>query len=62
MDWFADCFLPGMADEDRRSPEVSPLYAELRNDLPPALFSCGTADPLLDGLALHGGPLAAGGQ
>ncbi len=47
MDWFADCFLPGMADEDRRSPEVSPLYAEL-HDLPPALFSCGTADPLLD--------------
>jgi acetyl esterase/lipase len=47
MDWFADCFLPGMADEDRRAPLVSPLYAEL-HDLPPALFSCGTADPLLD--------------
>ncbi len=47
MDWFADCFLPGMADEDRRAPSVSPLYAEL-HDLPPALFSCGTADPLLD--------------
>lgn len=47
MDWFADCFLPGMADDDRRAPLVSPLYAEL-HDLPPALFSCGTADPLLD--------------
>ncbi len=47
MDWFADCFLSGMADEDRRAPTVSPLYAEL-HDLPPALFSCGTADPLLD--------------
>jgi acetyl esterase/lipase len=47
MDWFADCFLPGMADEHRRAPLVSPLYADLR-DLPPALFSCGTADPLLD--------------
>jgi acetyl esterase len=47
MDWFADCFLPGMADEDRRAPMVSPLYADL-HDLPPALFSCGTADPLLD--------------
>ncbi len=47
MDWFADCFLPGMAFTDRQRPEVSPLYADLR-DLPPALFSCGTLDPLLD--------------
>jgi len=47
MDWFADCFLPGMPDEERRAPSVSPLFAEL-HDLPPALFSCGTADPLLD--------------
>jgi acetyl esterase len=47
MDWFADCFLPGMPDEERRAPSVSPLYADLR-DLPPALFSCGTSDPLLD--------------
>ena len=47
MDWFADCFMPDMADEERRAPTVSPLYAEL-HDLPPALFSCGTADPLLD--------------
>ena len=47
MDWFADCFLPGMSDEDRRAPSISPLYAEL-DDLPPALFSCGTCDPLLD--------------
>ena len=47
MDWFADCFLPGMSYEDRRAPSISPLYAEL-DDLPPALFSCGTCDPLLD--------------
>jgi acetyl esterase/lipase len=47
MDWFVDCFLPGSSDEERRSPFISPLYAELY-DLPPALFSCGTADPLLD--------------
>jgi len=47
MDWFADCFLPGMTDEERRDPGVSPLYADLR-DLPPAFFSCGTLDPLLD--------------
>jgi acetyl esterase len=39
--------LPGRAREDRRSPEVSPLYAEL-NDLPPALFTVGQRDLLLD--------------
>ena len=47
MDWFADCFLPGLSDDERRDPDVSPLYADLR-DMPPALFSCGTMDPLLD--------------
>jgi acetyl esterase/lipase len=47
MDWFAECFLPGMTDRERRSPEVSPLFADL-HDLPPALLSCGTLDPLLD--------------
>jgi acetyl esterase/lipase len=33
--------------ELHREPGVSPLYADLRG-LPPALFSCGTGDPLLD--------------
>lgn len=47
MDWFADCFLPGMSDSERRAPDISPLFADL-HDLPPALFSCGTMDPLLD--------------
>jgi acetyl esterase len=42
-----DLFLPGMSDEDRRDPDVSPLYADLRG-LPPALFSVGTNDHLLD--------------
>lgn len=47
MDWFADCYLPGMSERDRRAGDVSPLFADLR-DLPPALFTCGTLDPLLD--------------
>ncbi|MDX6476938.1 MAG: acetyl esterase [Gaiellaceae bacterium] len=47
MDWFADCFLPGMPDRERQAPDVSPLFADL-HDLPEALFSCGTMDPLLD--------------
>jgi acetyl esterase/lipase len=47
MAWFAEMFLPGTTNEERRSPEVSPLYADLR-DMPPALFTVGTLDPLLD--------------
>ncbi|HEY8645326.1 MAG TPA: alpha/beta hydrolase [Gaiellaceae bacterium] len=47
MDWFAECFLPGMSERERQSPEISPLFADL-HDLPPALFSSGTLDPLLD--------------
>ena len=47
MRWFSDCLLPGTDMESRRDPEISPLFADLR-DLPPALFTAGTLDPLLD--------------
>jgi acetyl esterase/lipase len=47
MDWFNRCFLPGTTFADRRDPDISPLYGDLR-DMPPALFTCGTLDPLLD--------------
>lgn len=51
MDHYIDVFLPGMSDEDKRHPSISPLFADLeplRGKLPPALFTCGTEDCLLD--------------
>ena len=47
MEWFTANFLPGLDDDARRSPEISPLYADLTG-VPPALFTVGTCDPLLD--------------
>jgi acetyl esterase/lipase len=40
-------FTPGVSEEARRDPDVSPLYADLSN-LPPALFTTGTADHLFN--------------
>ena len=45
MQMFAANYLQG--DHDHRDPDVSPLYANL-DGLPPALFSVGTKDLLLD--------------
>ena len=45
--WFTNNFLPGLTFEQRRDPDISPLYARL-HDMPRALFSVGTLDPLLD--------------
>jgi acetyl esterase len=45
--WFSDQFLPGWEPESRRDPDISPLYADLRG-MPPAVFTVGTEDPLLD--------------
>ena len=47
MSWFGQCFAGDRDLDALRDPDVSPLYAELR-DLPPALFSVGDQDPLLD--------------
>lgn len=49
-------YTPGIAKEERRSPSMSPLYEDMQalalsvpsKSLPPALFLCGTEDPLLD--------------
>jgi acetyl esterase len=47
LHFFADLFLPGLSGEARRDPDISPLYADLR-DMPPAVFTVGTLDPLID--------------
>jgi acetyl esterase/lipase len=47
ISWFADQFLPGRDLEQRRDPDISPLFAEL-SGMPPAVFTVGTQDPLLD--------------
>jgi len=44
MEWFANAFL---GDLDRTDPSISPMFADL-SGMPPALFTVGTLDPLLD--------------
>jgi acetyl esterase len=57
---FYNAFLPTISD--RRDPDISPLYARL-HDMPPALFSVGTADALLDDtLFMHARWIAAGNR
>ena len=46
---FINAFLPNTTPEERRDPSISPFYADLSNmKLPPALFTCGTEDCLLE--------------
>jgi acetyl esterase/lipase len=62
MDWFDRCYLGERTPEERRDPAISPLYADLRG-LPPALFTIGTEDPLLDdSLFMHARWTAAGNE
>jgi len=57
---FYNAFLPRVTD--RRVPDISPLYADLKN-LCPALFSVGTKDALLDDtLFMHARWVAAGNE
>jgi acetyl esterase len=44
---FHDLYLPGLSADEMRDPAISPLYADLTG-LPPALFTVGLLDPLLD--------------
>jgi len=57
---FCEAFLPH--DQDRHAPEVSPLFANLKG-MPPALFTVGTRDALLDdSLFMHARWIAAGNR
>ncbi len=57
---FREAYLP--AGVDPRDPDVSPLYADLKN-MPPAIFTVGTIDPLLDDtLFLYARWIAAGNE
>lgn len=59
IEWFTNHFVP---EDRRRDPDVSPLYADLR-DMPPALFTVGTLDPLLDdSLFMHDRWVASGNE
>ena len=44
MDWFVGHYA---SERDLSAPDISPLHAELHG-MPPAIFSVGTADPLMD--------------
>jgi acetyl esterase/lipase len=47
MEWFGHQFVGDRDGEALRDPDISPLYADL-GGLPPALFTVGDLDPLLD--------------
>ena len=60
MQQFYNAFLPTITD--RRVPDISPLYADLKG-MCPALFSVGTSDALLDDtLFMHARWVAAGNE
>jgi len=60
MQQFYNAFLPTVTD--RRVPDISPLYADLKN-LCPAVFTVGTKDALLDDtLFMHTRWVAAGNE
>jgi acetyl esterase/lipase len=57
---FVNAFVPAITE--RHDADISPLYARLQN-MPPALFTVGTADALLDdSLFMHARWLAAGNE
>lgn len=70
LERFNEAYLPGMSRAERRRPSVSPLYEDMislaaaspTKSLPPALFVCGTDDPLLDDTLLMSAKWSVGGE
>jgi acetyl esterase/lipase len=62
VEQFSAAFLPGLSDEEKCRPDVSPLFGDLTG-LCPALFTVGTRDGLLDdSLFMHARWVAAGNR
>ena len=59
IEWFSNHFIPDK--RKRGTTDASPLYADLHS-LPPALFSVGTLDPLLDDSLFMSARWAAAGS
>jgi acetyl esterase len=59
--WFGDQFLPHYDLEGRRDPDISPLFADL-SGMPPAMFTVGTQDALLDDTLFMEARWRAGGN
>ena len=55
MDAYIKALLPNTTMEQRRHPSISPFFKDIRGlKLPPALFTCGSEDPLLDDTVFMG--------
>jgi acetyl esterase/lipase len=55
-----DCYVPGRTPDERRAPEISPVYADLHG-LPPCFVCVGTCDHLLDDSLMFASRAAAAG-
>ncbi|KAI8940601.1 hypothetical protein NX059_001874 [Plenodomus lindquistii] len=57
MSSYISALLPNTTEAQRRDPSISPFWTDLRkygDKLPPALFTCGSEDPLLDDSVMMG--------
>ncbi|KAF2196327.1 alpha/beta-hydrolase [Delitschia confertaspora ATCC 74209] len=63
MQSYIDVLLPNTSPMERRDPSISPFFADIRGmELPPALFTCGSEDPLLDDTLFMGAKWQAWGN